>query len=245
MTTDGIFNFFQSHAHIIQNIGSSIAEKLGKPDFATVRLLHDSMQPSPKLHGNMFPIHDDCYPKGTCPQYLLLRFYLTLDYIPDGQYVQFLADDKGRDDPARSSSDPKWASRFLPAPALDPGDVLLWDVKKLHSTVESERRVLTFSVQSGESPLTRGEGHGWIGMFDSKVWEKQDSDFYPIIYPAMPASVAKTREKMTGYPTIGNAYVYFRQVIVPSNVDFFMGTSLGSKALQAVVSVLDKILVES
>jgi hypothetical protein len=251
MTTDGMFNYFKSHGSTIQYVGSKAATYSGyEHKYSSVRLLHDSVQCHPLFKGRFFPVHDDCYPQGKCPQNLLMRLYVPLDYIPAGKSVHFLENDKGRDDPARGSDDAKWYSRFIPVSELFPGDVLIWNVTKLHSSYESERRLFTYSVQAGEAPMRFGEGNGWVGMFDPLLFERQESVFYPIIYPNVSNEVVMARETMTGYPKFNDFYKYMRQVFKPNNMGYFVARDqiasekLSSKLVRLTFSVLDKFFLD-
>lgn len=214
--------------------------------YKSLRLTHETLDINPTFHE--LPIHDDCVPAGVCSAHLQIRMYLTLDYIPNGQFINFLKDDKRRMDPARGySSTEQIQSRLIPVPELYPGDILMWDMTKLHTAMSSKRRVLTWSTMSGEESLEPGVGMVWLGLYDRFLWREQDSVYYPIIYPSISDKVTKAREGFSGVPPLVDTISYSRAYLNRRSMFFtsYNQTAGVRKSTTSIVDFLDMILPQS
>jgi hypothetical protein len=216
MTTDGIFEFFNESGEIIH----SVVEKVS--GYSSLRLSHETIDLYPSFVDGRLRIHDDCVPAGKCSDNLQLRMYLALDFIEAGQHLNYLRNDQRRMDEAWGSSDDKFIPRFIPAPELNPGDILMWDINMLHTAFHSHRRVITWSLMSGEEKLVPSTGMAWVGLFDPDVWEKQESVYYPIIYPKIEDEVIEARQTFSGRPTFRQFWSY-----VETNLNIRLKTECG------------------
>ena len=212
MSTDGIFNFYIKGRHSLGNIAKSLA------NFTSLRLLHDTVDILPTFQ--QLPIHDDCAPLGRCA-HNQMRFFLPLDYIPTGSHLNFFLNHTGRTDPAFGSVDSSWNYRLTPADEIHPGDMLMWNITTLHTAFGSERRAMTFTLMDGDAPLLKGVGQAWLSLFDTEIYRKQDSFYYPIIFPDVSKATLEARKGMTGIPSFKNIYTFLKANIKKTSSSFF------------------------
>ena len=208
MSTDGIFNFFDKGGESIH----TVAHEFG--NFNSTRLLHETLDLYPRYVDSWLPVHDDCAPEKGCGDFLTIRMYMSLDYVPHGRHLQFIKDDQSRVDPAFQRANKKDEPRFIPVPEIFPGDIVIWNNNLLHTSVHHDRRVLVWTVQDGKSPLVVGLGMAWLGLYDGDVFQNQESAYYPVVYPQIADSVVKEREeRMTGTPGMWSVFKLVSQAL--------------------------------
>ena len=213
MSTDGIFNFYIYGRQAQGYITNALA------NFTSLRLLHDTIDINPTFA--QMPIHDDCAPLGRCTDNQM-RLFLSVDYVPANNHLHFfLNHTEGRNDPAFGSVDPKWNHRLTPAAELNPGDLLIWNISTLHTSFGTKRRVLTWTIMDGDAPIIQSVGQTWVGLFDTKVFEKQDSFYYPIFYPEDSQDTINERKIMTGLPTLRSVYKFLKSNIKKKSTSIF------------------------